>query len=102
MKSSKLFELKEEILNHADFFVDEDDLNDALNSFANEDIGSLIHDLVELIGKYESSLNIESIRDAAEHIPQHWLIDYIESEEVFKKINHLVAIMYLKHQEKEL
>ena len=95
MRRSKLFDLKQDIMLDG-FFSNEEELDVALNAFANEDLTSLLQDMYELMDRYQSSLNIESAPSDAP--PFHWQQDYAPSGHIWDRMHDLISIMILKNE----
>ncbi len=93
MQKSKLFGLKKEVMEEG-FFFNQEDLDVALNAFANESLSSLVQDMYELMDRYQSSLQIENT--PPDFPPFHWQQDYAPSDHIWDRMHDLISIMILK------
>jgi len=93
MRKSKLFDLKKEIMEEG-FFGDEEELDVALNAFANESLSSLVQDMYELMHRYQTALQIENL--PPDFPPFHWQPDYAPSDHIWERMHDLTSIMILK------
>jgi hypothetical protein len=93
MNKSKLFGMKKEIMEDG-FFGDEEELDVALDSFANEDVSSLLQDMYELMDRYQTSLQIEDSHSDAP--PFGAQADYAPSDHIWDRMHDLISIMILK------
>jgi hypothetical protein len=95
MRRSKLFDLKDDIMLDG-FFNNEEELDVALNAFANESLSSLLQDMYELMDRYQSALQIEDTpSDAPPFGAQQ---DYAPSGHIWDRMHDLISIMILKNE----
>jgi hypothetical protein len=100
LSKSKLFDLKDQILREEGFFHSEEQINTAFDTFANQDLSTLLEDLYELMFRYETSVAIEDTPSDAPPFGSN--PDYAPSEHIWEMMHNLVCVMILKNEIGEL
>ena len=100
---SKLFALKDEVLRWDGFWSSEEEIANAFNTFANEDVASLAQDMYELMFKYQETIERERIDAIQPDFPRsHVEQNYGTSEQIWQRMHDLISVMILKIEHGEL
>lgn len=98
---SKLFAMKNELLVDG-FWSTEEDVNNALEAFANEDIHSLAEEMHELMFKFEQTIETERIKEIDPNFPRsHVHEHYGTSDYIWQRMLDLISVMILKIEQGE-
>jgi hypothetical protein len=99
---SKLFAMKNEFMGNG-FWSTEEEINNALDAFANEDIHSLAEGMYELMFKFEQTIETERIKEIDPNFPRSHVHEYYgTSDQIWEQMLDLIRVMILKVEQGEI